>query len=478
MTEEAQQKIRGLVDMAMSYVIEPMRLSVPAVPETLDGLVEQLKSNLVLDEKTDSPSSTQDEEPWDGEAFGVRLANLGKLLANDVTKATLACKPPAESKAVIKMVEALGETCFRLAGFVESIPVKVAGQTYKNEIQILANNIFLATAGLMNEFLEVKNEKLLQIQQQNMAFDLKTGGNVKGTGAGAGAGTGTGVGMEKSVSATAAAAAVAAAETAIASLSSEGLADKSSFVKEDGYLVKTGIVWEACQIFEKASRSNRQAVAKKWGDMMSTMEDAIAEVQEMIDTNDDKKDSNDEDDEDDDEDDEDGNDSGDESDDSWGEDEKMTEEEKQLSTRANAMLKLTRLLFKKLQQRCLDVEPSRTIDTSASLSNASPSLLGTDPTTAGSTVTLKQSDLALMWDQLYDRAGGIVALTDEIATSLYSPQDQGSIIEQLKELSRKNQDCILMGRLFVRGQAEHERWLDMCVAQFKKILDTVVQQQT
>ncbi|KAF9896997.1 hypothetical protein BX616_006361, partial [Lobosporangium transversale] len=73
MTEEAQQKIRGLVDMAMSYVIEPMRLSVPAVPETLDGLVEQLKSNLVLDEKTDSPSSTQDEEPWDGEAFGVRL---------------------------------------------------------------------------------------------------------------------------------------------------------------------------------------------------------------------------------------------------------------------------------------------------------------------------------------------------------------------------------------------------------------------
>lgn len=315
-------------------------------------------------------------------------------------------------------MDGLAESCFRLAGFVDSIPVKIAGQTYKREVQILANDIFIAVAGLLNEFLDTKVEKVILIQQQKAVVrgavqGLQSGGSSSSSGAGK-AGT-------------------------------EGA--------KDGYLVKTGIVWEACEIFETASRSNRQAVAKKWGDMMSTMEDAIAEVQEMIDSNDDKKDAEGENnDEDEDED------SGNESDDSWNDEEdKLTEEEKQLSIRANAFLKLTRLLFKKLQQRCLDTQPTTSVDSS-------------------STVPLKPSDLARMWDQLYDRAKGIVALADEIATSLYGPQDQGSIIELLQELSRKNHDCILVGRLFVRGQAEHEKWMDMCEAQSKKILDTVLQQ--
>ncbi|KAI1308183.1 hypothetical protein EDD11_004338 [Mortierella claussenii] len=424
MTEEAQQKIRGLVEMAMGYAVEPKPLSVPAVPETLDALVEQLKSNLTLDGSITSQQQKEEvEEAWDGEAFGVRLENLAKLLANDVTKATLACKPPAETKTVIAMVDSLGETCFRLAGFIESIPVQTAGQTYKREIQVLGNDIFIATAGLMNEFLEVKNEKLLQIQQQNAAFSQE---------------------------------------------SLNGLTSD----KKDAYLVKTGIIWEACQIFEKASRSNRQAVAKKWGDMMSTMEDAITEVQGMIDSNDDKKDSNDSEDDSD----EDGSDSGDDSDDSWGDDEKMSEEEKQLSIRANALLKLTRLLFKKLQQRCLDTQPILTItsDSTTATNPSSEPSSSSSTTSATTSVSLKPSDLSRMWDQLYDRASGIAALADEIATSLYSPQDRPSIVALLQELSRKNHDCILVGRLFVRGQVEHEKWLDMCEAQSKKILDTVV----
>ncbi|KAI8605397.1 Grap2 and cyclin-D-interacting-domain-containing protein [Dissophora ornata] len=420
MTEEAQQKIRSLVEMAMGYVVKPQPLLVPAIPETLDALVEQLNNNLSLNGSTttasQNPQEQQDEETWDGESFGVRLAGLGKLLSNDVTKATLACKPPAETKTVVGMIDALAETCFRLAGFVESIPVKVAGQAYKCEIQVLANNIFLATAGLLNEFLVNKVEEV-QIQEQTLSLK----GDVHG-------------------------------------LSKKAVESSSSVLKgetaktEDGYLVKTGIVWEACQIFEQASRSNRQAVAKKLGDMMSTMEDAIAEVQDMIDSNDDKGGNEDED----------GDGSGSESDDSWNDDEKMTEEEKQLSVRANALLKLTRMLLKKLQQRCLDTQ-------SNVLTAAAPS------STSSSTISLKSSDLAMMCDQLYDRAGGIVALADEIATSLYSPQDQSAIVEMLQELNRKNHDCILVGRLFVRGQTEHEKWLDMCETQAKKILDTVFQ---
>ncbi|KAG0203857.1 Squalene epoxidase [Mortierella sp. GBA30] len=417
MTEDAQQKIRGMVELAMSYVVEPQPLSVPAVPETLDALVEQLSSGLSLDStQQQATTGEQEEEVWDGEAFGVRLAGLGKLFSNDITKVSLACKPPADPKTVIGMMDALAETSFRLAGFVESIPVKVAGQTYKREVQILANDIFLATAGLLNEFLDEKVEKVVQIQRQSQN-------------------------MKRAVSSFSGAAESSSTSTGSSTAESEGA--------KDGYLVKTGIVWEACQIFERASRSNREAVATKWGDMMSTLEDAVSEVQEMIDSNDDLKDGGDDQDSEDD-----GEESGNESDDSWNEDEKMTEEEKQLSIRANALLKLTKMLFKKLQQRCLDTQPS------VSSSSA------TD-------IVPKPSDLARMWDQLYDRAKGIIALADEIATSLYSPQDRDSIVGLLQELSHKNHDCILVGRLFVRGQTEHEKWMDMCEAQTKKILDTV-----
>jgi len=341
--------------------------------------------------------------------FHLSSAGLGKLLSNDVTKTSLACKPPAESKTVIGMIDALGETCFRLAGFVDSVPVHLAGQTYKAEIQLLANNIFLATAALLNEFLEVPVEKVLQIQQQKSAIQASVSG---------------------------------LAELPTSSTASSSAAESGS----DGYLMKTGIVWEACQIFEQASRSNRQAVAKKWGDMMSTMEDAIAEVQDMIDSNDEDNDGESDD-----------EDSGNESDDSWSADEKLTEEEKQLSIRANALLKLTKMLFKKLQQRCLDTQPT-----------------AATPSSSESSMTLRPSDLARMWDQLYDRARGIVELADEIATSLYSPQEPESIVSMLQELSRKNHDCILVGRLFIRGQTEHERWMDMCEAQTQKILGTVL----
>ncbi|KAG0265369.1 hypothetical protein BGZ95_003332 [Linnemannia exigua] len=417
MTEEAQLKIRSMVDMAMSYVVEPQPLVVPAVPETLDALVEQLTSGLVLSDNAITAGTTTEEEVWDGEVFGVRLAGLAKLVSNDITKVSLACKPPADPKVVIGMMDSLADSSFRLAGFVDSIPVKVAGQTYKREVQLLANDIFIAIAGLLNEFLDAKVEKVVLIQQQKSVIQ----GAVQGLDNGGSSSTSSGAGSKQ---------------------------QRQQDGAKDAYLAKTGIVWEACEIFEGASRSNRQAVAKKWGDMMSTMEDAIAEVQDMIDSNDDKKDGNDGARSDDDED------SGNESDDSWNDEEdKLTEEEKQLSIRANAFLKLTRLLFKKLQQRCLDTHP-----------------------TTSSDITLKPSDLARMWDQLYDRAKGIVALADEIATSLYGPQDRDSIVELLQELSRKNHDCLLVGRLFVRGQSEHEKWMDMCEGQAKKILDTVLQQ--
>ncbi|KAF9585815.1 hypothetical protein BGW38_000637 [Lunasporangiospora selenospora] len=402
-TEDSQKKIRGLVDLALTYVVEPQPVSVPAVPDTMDELVAQVQSGL----KIESDNSDKDE-PWDSENFSQRLAGLGQIISNDVTKTVIACKPPADPVAAIGMVDALGESCFRLAGFVDAIPVKTAGQTYKLEIQTIANEIFLGVAVLMNEFLDEPVEKVAQLQQQkNFTLDTTPAATTK--------------------------------------------APKEAAGIDKQYLVKTGIVWEACTALEKASRSNSQAVAKKWDGLVAMLDDAISEVQEMIDSNDDKDGAaNDNDDDE----------SGNESDDSWNDDEKLTEKEKQLCIKSNAMLKLTRLLLKKLKQRCLDTAPA------LSLSASTPS-----PTTEAESVTFRPSDLARMWDQLHIRAKEVTALSDEIATSLYGPQDQEAVSGLLKDLNCKDHECILLGRVFVRGQVEHEKWMDMCEAQFKKILE-------
>jgi len=77
MNEEAQLKIRGLIQLALGYVVEPQPLSVPAVPETLDGLIQQLQSGLNLNgsEPVVAPVLAREsqEEVWDGQSFGNRL---------------------------------------------------------------------------------------------------------------------------------------------------------------------------------------------------------------------------------------------------------------------------------------------------------------------------------------------------------------------------------------------------------------------
>lgn len=70
-----------MVEMAMNYVVEPQPLVVPAVPETLDALVEQLSSGLSLSDSNAKPAAAagEEEEVWDGEAFGVRLGKGSKV---------------------------------------------------------------------------------------------------------------------------------------------------------------------------------------------------------------------------------------------------------------------------------------------------------------------------------------------------------------------------------------------------------------
>lgn len=77
MTPEAQQKIRGMVELALSYVVEPKPLEVPTASGTMEELVEQMTKDLTITDSKDQAQIQPDEETWDGESFGVRL---GKLL--------------------------------------------------------------------------------------------------------------------------------------------------------------------------------------------------------------------------------------------------------------------------------------------------------------------------------------------------------------------------------------------------------------
>lgn len=78
MTPEAQQKIRGMVELALGYVVEPKPLEVPTASGTIEELVEKMTKGLAIADSKDQAQMSTDEEAWDGESFGVRL---GKLLA-------------------------------------------------------------------------------------------------------------------------------------------------------------------------------------------------------------------------------------------------------------------------------------------------------------------------------------------------------------------------------------------------------------
>ncbi|KAG0230085.1 hypothetical protein BGW41_002619 [Actinomortierella wolfii] len=422
MTFETDRKIRSLARMVLGYTVEPQPIQIPDLSATVGAgdteekkqqekqnsigeLADKLFVSLDLNGNPKEEAEKKEEE-WDGVDFGAKLANLGTVFSNDITRFTIACKPPADPATVLGMTDKLGETCFRLAGYISLIPKESAGLLYRQELLTKSNEIFLATASLLCEFLGEDTETAEDKKDHEEVLTLLS---------------------EKRV----------------------------SFETKRGYLIKTGICWEACQIFEQCSRTNQEATRKQWGTIMSTLDDAISEVQEMIDESNEADDDDDGD--------ESGNES-DDSDDSWGETTKMTEEEKQMSIKCQSLLKLTKMLLKKLQQRCLDCPPPTHLTRSAANSEKIPEETRRQ---------LSKTDLARMWDQLYIRAQQILAMADDMGSSLYSPQDRPTLVALAKELAKRDRDVVLVGRLFVQGQADQEKWLDLCETQLDKILASI-----
>ncbi|RGB29732.1 hypothetical protein C1646_712930 [Rhizophagus diaphanus] len=192
---DVQAKLRALVDMLVGYLKE-----------------------------TNNPKTLQSHENVDGEAIVNDLGKLGIILADNATKVTIACKPPCIPISAIPTIEAMGETLFRISGYIESIPIST-GKTLIQIIKSTTEEILFDSAALANSFLDEPVDP--------------------------------------------------------------------SIITSKGYLISTGVVWEACDRFNNLPKSNKQAVITKWEERLELLKDAILEIKKLLDQEDNQEDEDD-----------------------------------------------------------------------------------------------------------------------------------------------------------------------------------------
>ncbi|RUP48632.1 Grap2 and cyclin-D-interacting-domain-containing protein, partial [Jimgerdemannia flammicorona] len=100
-----------------------------------------------------NPPSIESGE-FDTVKFKYTIRDLATVLINDATKLTIACKPPYTASAAGPTIATLGDTAFRLAGFVESVPAS-CGRTYVGSIRRTAGDALRSAVALCNSFLEI-----------------------------------------------------------------------------------------------------------------------------------------------------------------------------------------------------------------------------------------------------------------------------------------------------------------------------------
>ncbi|POG62964.1 hypothetical protein GLOIN_2v1690751 [Rhizophagus irregularis DAOM 181602=DAOM 197198] len=174
--------------------------------------------------ETNSPKTLQSHENVDGEAIVNDLGKLGIILADNATKVTIACKPPCIPISAIPTIEAMGETLFRISGYIESIPIST-GKTLIQIIKSTTEEILFDSAALANSFLDEPVDP--------------------------------------------------------------------SIITSKGYLISTGVVWEACDRFNNLPKSNKQAVITKWEERLELLKDAILEIKKLLDQEDNQGDEDD-----------------------------------------------------------------------------------------------------------------------------------------------------------------------------------------
>ncbi|KAG2174111.1 hypothetical protein INT43_004131 [Umbelopsis isabellina] len=128
----------------------------------------------------------------------------------------------------------------------------------------------------------------------------------------------------------------------------KSVAEAKDADKIDQILQSTGSVWEACKQFEThTAKDNREAVNRIWQTQTELIADAQEELKEFIDEqNEDSGDNDDDEDE----------------DDGWGDimsnGTKMTPVQLETCKKCQQAIKMTTMVFKKIQLRCIKVKPS------------------------------------------------------------------------------------------------------------------------
>ncbi|CAI2173416.1 1295_t:CDS:2 [Funneliformis geosporum] len=336
-TTDVQIKLRALVDMILGYLKDIN--NVPTV---------------------------QSSENVDVEVIVNDLGKLGMILADNATKVIIfTCKPTCTPISAVPTIKAMGDTLFRICGFVESIPIS-AGKTLIKKIRSTTKEILFDSTALVNSFLD------------------------------------------------------------------EPVDPNPDTIISKGYLISTGIIWEACDRFENLPKNNKQAVTIQWKEMLELLKDANLEVKHLID-NDENQGFED---------------------DGWDEifegsnNSTLTAKEKEIVELSLKLLNLVKILFTKVLKRC--IEP---LDISSSKNGL--------------------SKINQTLDQYMDLGKLIADAADELGTSLYPPQNSAAIETNVNHLSLRSQDLIKVILPF--ASEEEVKWFNTCDAQFTKILKSIME---
>ncbi|GBC33680.2 cyclin-D1-binding protein 1 [Rhizophagus irregularis DAOM 181602=DAOM 197198] len=311
---DVQAKLRALVDMLVGYLKE-----------------------------TNSPKTLQSHENVDGEAIVNDLGKLGIILADNATKVTIACKPPCIPISAIPTIEAMGETLFRISGYIESIPIST-GKTLIQIIKSTTEEILFDSAALANSFLDEPVDP--------------------------------------------------------------------SIITSKGYLISTGVVWEACDRFNNLPKSNKQAVITKWEERLELLKDAILEIKKLLDQEDNQGDE----------------------DDGWDEifgesiNVTLSTKEKEIVELSLKLFDLVKRLFNKTLKRYIVPLDLPTYNSSNEK----------EETDGNRSLTKINQTL----DQYMDLCKLISDAADELGTSLYPPQDSMAIESKVNDISLHSQELI------------------------------------
>ncbi|CAG8550476.1 587_t:CDS:2, partial [Cetraspora pellucida] len=200
-----------------------------------------------------------------------------------------------------------------------------------------------------------------------------------------------------------------------------------------GHLISTGILWNACDLFQQLPSNNSIAVSQKWKGILALLEDAICEIVDLVS----EKNQN----------------VNDDIDDGWDEilgtstaaSSTLSTTEKEMGNLCLDLIKLVQLLFKKILHRCID--PLNT----------------SDQLNAKNIDSSQQDSINETLDQLVHLGNSIIDCTDELGTNLYSPHNVEIIVSHANDLKSYSQELIGLAMLLTTGS--HKEWFVLCDGQ-------------